>query len=55
VNAAQAATAGLCAILIAAAAVLIVTEHPVWGAINLGFGLLGFVSLLGMIVTDKRT
>lgn len=52
---AQVAVAALAAVLIAAAVLLIITEHP-WSAwVFGGFGLLGFVTLLGMIATDRRT
>ena len=54
-NAAQIAVAILAGVLIAACTILLITEHEIWGSIFGGVALLGFLSLLSMIVTDRRT
>lgn len=52
-KAAQVALAILCGVLIAAGTVLLIDDQTVSGWIFGGFGLLGFLSLLGMVVTDR--
>jgi len=55
VRAAQIAIAVLAGVLIAAGTVLMVTDRTVSGWIMGGFGLLGFMTLLGMVAADRRT
>ena len=54
-KAAQVALAILCGVLIAAGTVLLVDDQTVSGWIFGGFGLLGFITLLGMVVSDRAT
>jgi hypothetical protein len=53
VTAAQIAVAVLTGWVIAVGAVLLLDEEYVAGAIVAGFGLIGFLSLLGMVVSDR--
>jgi len=58
VKAAQIAIAVLAGVLIAAGTLLLITDRTVSGWIMGGFGLTGYVSLLGMIAAqrvDRRT
>lgn len=53
-KAAQIALAALAAVLLAGAVVLFVFDENAAAWVFGGFGLFGYVSLLGMIATDRR-
>lgn len=53
-TAAQVAVAALVAVLIGASATMFVVDDEWPGWIFAGFGLLGFMTLLGMIATNRR-
>jgi hypothetical protein len=54
VKAAQIALAALAAVLLAGGVVLFVADEDAAAWTMTGFGLFGYLSLLGMIATDRR-
>lgn len=53
-KAAQIAFAALVAVLVASSTVLFVVDETVAAWVMAGFGLFGYLMLVGMIATDRR-